>query len=83
MKNHAISNITYNIVILEQVSAPSWIMTFERLFLNDVKEGEDFEFVYSLGEIAEDVMRLNVGERLEFNANRDVAMKNGAIKRMS
>jgi hypothetical protein len=83
MKNHAISNITYNIVILEQVSAPSWIMTFERLFLNDVKEGEDFEFVYSLGEIAEEVMRLNVGERLEFNANRDVAMKNGAIKRMS
>jgi hypothetical protein len=58
-------------------------MTFERLFLNDVKEGEDFEFVYSLGEIAEEVMRLNVGERLEFNANRDVAMKNGAIKRMS
>ena len=83
MKNHAISNITYNIVILEQVSAPSWIMTFERLFLNDVKEGEDFEFVYSLGEIAEEVMRLNVGERLEFNANRDVAIKNGAIKRMS
>ena len=83
MKNAVISGITYNIVILEQVSAPSWIMTFERLFLNDVKEGEDFEFVYSLGEIAEEVMRLNVGERLEFKANRDVAMKNGAIKRMS
>lgn len=82
MKNHAISNITYNIVIMEGNYVPNWVMTFERLFLNDVADGEDLEFVYSLNEIAEDVMRLKVGESLRFKANRDVAMENGGILRI-
>ena len=82
MKNYTISNITYNIVIMEGNYVPNWVMTFERLFLNDVADGEDLEFVYSLNEIAEDVMRLKVGESLRFKANRDVAMENGVILRM-
>ena len=82
MKNYTISNITYNIVIMECNYVPNWVMTFERLFLNDVADGEDLEFVYSLNEIAEDVMRLKVGESLRFKANRDVAMENGGILRM-
>jgi hypothetical protein len=83
MKNHAISNITYNILTIEGNYVPNWVMTFERLFLNDIKDGEDFEFVYALGEISEKVMRLKVGESFQFNANRDIAMKNGAIIRMT
>ena len=82
MKNYTISNITYNIVIMEGNYVPNWVMTFERLFLNDVADGEDLEFVYSLNEIAEDVMRLKVGESLRFKANRDVEMENGGILRM-
>ena len=58
MKNHAISNITYNILTIEGNYVPNWVMTFERLFLNDIKDGEDFEFVFALGEISEKVMRL-------------------------
>ena len=82
MKNYTISNTTYNIVTIEGNHVPNWVMTFERLFLNDIADGEDLELVYSLNEISEDVMKLKVGESLRFKANRDIAMENGVIVRV-
>jgi hypothetical protein len=83
MKNHTISNITYKIVIVEYVSINTHTMTFERLFFNDKEDGEDWEFVYALGEISEDVMKLEIGQNLCFNANRDIESFKGIIVRVN
>jgi hypothetical protein len=83
MKDHTISNISYKIVIVEETSVKTETMTFERLFFNDKEQGCDWEFIYALGEISEHVIKLNVGESIYFNANRDIAEHKGIIVRIS
>jgi hypothetical protein len=81
MKTEKITEITYQIVVEQNAHIDVEVMTFERLFLNEIEEGYDFEFVYALSEIAEDVMKLSVGESMYFKSNRDEESK-GIIARI-
>jgi hypothetical protein len=81
MKTEKITQITYQIVVEQNANISMETMSFERLFLNDIAKGYDFEFVYALSEIAEDVMKLNAGESMYFKPNRDEPSK-GIIARI-
>ena len=43
---------------------------FNSVFLDD-EEGDDFEFIYSLNERFEDVIKMNVGDSMPFKSNRN------------
>jgi hypothetical protein len=81
MKAYSITQITYQIVVEQNANISTETMTFERLFLNNIEEGYDFEFVYALADIAEDVMKLSAGESMYFKPNRDEPSK-GIIARI-
>lgn len=82
MKNQTILDTTYNILIIDGNYVPNHVMTFTRLFLNDIKMGADYEFIYALNEIVEDVMSLKIGESLQFKPNRDYETQKGVIVRI-
>ena len=81
MKSEIIRNITYKILSEQNGNFHIKEMTFERLFLNRRAEGDDWEFVYALCDIANDVIKLQVGESLYFKPNRDEPSK-GIIARI-
>lgn len=82
MKNATISNLMYHIVVNESGIISQYDFSFDRLFNNDNEEGNDYEFVYALNEIVEDVMKLSLAECFSFKANRD-ADSVGSIVRVS
>jgi hypothetical protein len=82
MKSNTLSAIAYKIVIVEGVSINTHTFTFDRLFNNNIGEGEDFEFVYALEFYVERILKLSVGESIYFKANRDMDSK-GIIVRIN
>jgi hypothetical protein len=82
MKNVTISNLMYHIVVNESGIISQYTFTFDRLFNNEIAEGNDYEFVYALNEIIEEVMKLSMGKCFSFKANRD-SNSVGSIFRIS
>jgi len=83
MKSHTISEITYQIIVVEEGTTSIKTYTFERLFFNKIKSGDDWEFVYAINELAaEPVMKLNVNESMYFQSNRDNEQSKGIIVRI-
>ena len=82
MKNSTISNISYSIVVVQSTSVNTHTYTFDQLFNNKIEEGYDWEFVYALDMITEDILKLSKGDSLYFKSNRDEESK-GIIVRIS
>jgi hypothetical protein len=81
MKSHTIANIKYEIIVTEEGFTNNHRYTFEKLFLNNIAEGSDWEFVYALHELAESVIKLDVNESMYFQPNRDNDKSKGIIVR--
>jgi hypothetical protein len=81
MKSHTIANIKYEIIVTEDGITNIHTYSFENLFLNKNEEGCDWEFVYSLHELAESVIKLDVNESMYFQPNRDNDKSKGIIVR--
>lgn len=82
MKNSTISNIYYSIVVNEGTQVNQFTFSFDRLFNNDREDGDDYEFVYALNEIAEDIMKMQLWQMLDFKADRN-GDATGSICRLS
>ena len=82
MKNSTISNIYYSIVVTEGERKGQFTFSFDRLFNNDREDGDDYEFVYALNEIAEDIMQMQLWQMLDFKADRN-GDATGSICRLS
>ena len=46
-------------------------LSADRIFNSRREEGDDFEFIYSLNERFEDVIKMSVGDSMSFKSNRD------------
>lgn len=63
--------IQYTILLTEGTSIDRLKMSADRIFNSGVKEGDDFEFIYSLNERFEEVIKMSVGDSMSFKSNRD------------
>jgi hypothetical protein len=61
----------YTILLAEGTFTDKLIMSADRIFNSGKEQGDDFEFIYSLNERFEDVMKMNVGDSMSFKSNRD------------
>ena len=63
--------IQYTILLTEGTSIDRLKMSADRIFNSGVKEGDDFEFIYSLNERFEEVIKMSVRDSMSFKSNRD------------
>ena len=65
--------LKYTILLAEGTSTDKLTMSADRIFNSRKEQGDDFEFIYSLNERFEDVIKMNVGDSISFKSNRDEA----------
>lgn len=63
----------YKILLAEGTFTAEHTLSAERIFNSRREQGDDFEFIYSLNQRFEDVIKMNVGDSVSFKSNRDEA----------
>ena len=63
----------YKILLAEGTFTAEHTLSADRIFNSRREQGDDFEFIYSLNERFEDVIKMNVGDSISFKSNRDEA----------
>ena len=64
-------NVEYTILLAEGTSTDKFNMTANRIFNSGRKEGDDYEFIYSLENYFEQVMKMSVGDSIAFKTERN------------
>lgn len=81
MKTLNFTKRNYSIQISESGYLSTQSITIEML-LNINDNMDDYEFIYALQEIADDVLDLKINESLYFKPNRDNELAKGIITRV-
>lgn len=68
--NH-FNDIEFKILGTEGTHTWTEILSLQRIFNSGKEEGDDFEFIYSLNDIFEDVIKMNVGDSIAFKSDRN------------
>ena len=65
-------DVKFTIIVTEgtHVSREKF-MTLDRIFNSGKEEGDDFEFIYSLNDRFEDVIKMKVGDSMAFKSDRN------------
>jgi len=64
-------NIEYTIFLTEGTLTSIEKMNANRIFNSGVEEGYDYEFIYSLNDQFEKVIKMNVGDSIPFKSDRN------------
>ena len=64
-------NIKYTIFVSEGTHTSTSKMSANRIFNSGRQEGDDFEFIYSLNDRFEDVIKMKVGDSMAFKSDRN------------
>lgn len=63
----------YTILLAEGTFTDHFTLSADRIFNSGKEQGDDLEFIYSLNDRFEDVIKMNVGDSISFKSNRDEA----------
>jgi len=75
------NDIEFTIFVAEGTDTSTHKMTANRIFNSGRAEGDDYEFIYSLGDnYFEEVMKMKVGDSLAFDSNRDANYKSVIVR---
>ena len=75
------NDIEFTIFVAEGTDTSTHQMTANRIFNSGREEGDDYEFIYSLGDnYFEEVMKMKVGDSLSFDSNRDANYKSVIVR---
>lgn len=72
----------YKILLAEGTFTAEHTLSADRIFNSRREQGDDFEFIYSLNERFEDVIKMNVGDSISFKSNRDIEAWTSVIVRI-
>lgn len=64
-------NVEYTILLAEGTNTDKFNMTANRIFNSGRQEGDDYEFIYSLENYFEQVMKMSVGDSIAFKTERN------------
>lgn len=64
-------NVEFKIVLTEGTDVSIENMTLNRIYNSGKEEGTDFEFIYSLDNYFEDVIKMKVGDSMPFKTERN------------
>ena len=64
-------DIEFNILLADGTHTEIITMSLNRIFNSGREEGDDFEFIYSLNDRFEDVIKMNVGDSIPFKTDRN------------
>lgn len=64
-------SIEYKIFVAEGTHTSTEKMNANRIFNSGRQEGDDFEFIYSLNDRFEDVIKMKVGDSMAFKSDRN------------
>ena len=82
MKSLTLNYREYRLIGLEDGGLIDTTVCLEDILLNDSNSNE-YEYIYSLQDEAEKILKLDVGETLFVGINRDVPQYKGVILRLS
>jgi len=72
----------YTILLAEGTFTDKLTLSADRIFNSGKKQGYDLEFIYSLNDRFEDVIKMNVGDSISFRSNRDCEAWTSVIVRI-
>ena len=74
--------VMYTILLAEGTFTDHFSLSADRIFNSGKKQGYDLEFIYSLNDRFEDVIKMNVGDSISFRSNRDCEAWTSVIVRI-
>ena len=72
----------YTILLAEGTFTDKLTLSANRIFNSGKEQGDDLEFIYSLNDRFEDVIKMNVGDSISFRSNRDCEAWTSVIVRI-